>query len=46
MTTIVRLLVIATPLYFTWEMLQAPAFTGMAGRLVRRHPRVRDGHPR
>ena len=28
-TTVVRLLVIATPLYFTWEMLQAPAFTGM-----------------
>ena len=24
-----RLLVIALPLYFTWEMLQAPAFTGM-----------------
>lgn len=27
--TIVRLLVIALPLYFVWEMLQAPAFTGM-----------------
>jgi hypothetical protein len=28
-TTVIRLLVIATPLYFAWEMLQAPAFTGM-----------------
>lgn len=27
--TVVRLLVIALPLYFVWEMLQAPAFTGM-----------------
>jgi amino acid transporter len=27
--TVVRLLAIAIPLYFTWEMLQAPAFTGM-----------------
>ena len=26
-----RLLVIALPLYFAWEMLQAPAFTGMPG---------------
>ena len=25
-----RLLVIALPLYFAWEMLQAPAFTGMS----------------
>lgn len=29
MTTCVRLLVIALPAYFVWEMLQAPAFTGM-----------------
>jgi len=28
-TTGVRLLVIALPAYFAWEMLQAPAFTGM-----------------
>lgn len=27
--TVVRLLIIATPLYFAWEMLQAPAFTGL-----------------
>ena len=29
MTTGVRLLIIALPAYFVWEMLQAPAFTGM-----------------
>jgi len=28
-TTGVRLLIIALPAYFVWEMLQAPAFTGM-----------------
>lgn len=27
--TIARLLAVALPLYFVWEMLQAPAFTGM-----------------
>lgn len=27
--TIARFLVIALPIYFIWEMLQAPAFTGM-----------------
>lgn len=27
--TIARLLAVALPLYFGWEMLQAPAFTGM-----------------
>jgi hypothetical protein len=27
--TTVRLLVVALPLYFVWEMLQAPGFTGM-----------------
>ncbi len=29
MTTPLRLLVIAAPINFAWEMLQAPAFTGM-----------------
>lgn len=29
LATVGRLLVIALPLYFVWEMLQAPAFTGM-----------------
>ncbi|MGH7373118.1 MAG: hypothetical protein ACREJY_02715, partial [Candidatus Rokuibacteriota bacterium] len=29
MRTVARLLVITLPLYFLWEMLQAPAFTGM-----------------
>ena len=29
MRTGVRLLIIALPAYFVWEMLQAPAFTGM-----------------
>ena len=30
-----RLIVVTLPLYFTWEMLQAPAFTGMPeGRLA------------
>ena len=24
-----RLIIVTLPLYFTWEMLQAPAFTGM-----------------
>jgi hypothetical protein len=42
--TVVRLLAIAVPLYFTWEMLQAPAFTGMAGRLACRHARLRGCH--
>lgn len=32
MATAGRLLVIALPLYFAWEMLQAPAFTGMPER--------------
>lgn len=29
MATLPRLIAVSAPLYFTWEMLQAPAFTGM-----------------
>lgn len=29
--TAVRLLIIAIPLNFAWEMFQAPSFTGMPG---------------
>jgi len=33
--TVARLLAVVVPLYFMWEMLQAPAFTGMPkGRLA------------